>query len=415
MNPILRTFRKFWSPGQPLSLTAFWASTLAVAFIAALPPFAHAQTSAIETPVRILLEEGATTVLLRGLDLTLTDRTTLIERTFSDQAQVKLEIKDGHFYLGRKRLPGIRYLVSSPAGTFMLNDVEQKSFVELRIDDGVLRVIAILPLEQYLVGTVAGEMPANWPLEALKAQAVVSRSYAAIQLRRNSARSYDLTSDTRDQVFVQIDQDHQRILQAVRLTRGIVLSANGEVVETFFHSTCGGATERAINVWPAAAQSFPTVECGFCSLSPASRWTLKLSPEELATQLKAGGFKEDKVVALDVKRRSESGRAVLIEARGQLDRLSLDGNTFRRLLGYTVLKSTRFAVRLDEGSYIFEGQGYGHGVGLCQWGARGMALQGRTAEEILDFYYPGTTRVRLEVQAPASSSFGDFYPARLEP
>jgi stage II sporulation protein D len=186
-------------------------------------------------------------------------------------------------------------------------------------------------------------------------------------------------------------------------------------VETFFHSTCGGATERAVNVWPGATQSFPTVECSFCSLSPASRWNLKLSPEELATALKAGGFKEDRVEGLEVKRRSESGRAVLIEARGQLDRLVLDGNTLRRLVGYTVLKSTRFAVRLDEGSYTFEGQGYGHGVGLCQWGARGMALQGRTAEEILDFYYPGTLRVRLEVAPPPASSFGDFYPAPLEP
>jgi len=379
--------------------------------IASAPWLARAQETSPEVPIRILLSEGAREVRVSGLDVLARDALTQLELTGPDARDVRIGLKDGRMLLGGRSIPSVRIWIESPSGVLQHDGREYRSPLELRLEENRLLLIAHMTLEHYLPGTLAGEMPISWPLEALKAQAVVSRTYAWSLIQRSLRRPYDITPDVRDQVFLGIGYDDPRALMAVKLTRGIVLSKDGEPIEAFFHSTCGGHTELASHVWPSASQQWPTVACTHCRISPAARWTLNLTPEELAKALKEAGFRGEKVDRLEVLRRSPSGRALTLEVVGGDQRIEIEGNNFRRLIGYDRLKSTRFVHRIDEAEVHFEGEGYGHGVGMCQWGARGLALQSTSAEEILSYYYSGTKRMQLVYMPPRPVSLGPEGPA----
>ncbi len=347
--------------------------------------------------VRVLVAEALDEATVCGLDMTVLDADTRLPLVSAPEDCVKLWPGEKGVRYGTGVGETERLAVTTPAVFVTLNGHEFRSPLEFRLKDRLLIAISHMALEQYLPGIVAGEMPSYWPMEALKAQAVVARTYAWNRVVASADAPYDLVSDVRDQVYPGSDGDSVRAAQAVKATRGIVLVLNGQVADARYHSTCGGATELPSNVWPGAGPGLQGVRCSYCKDSPFAKWHLELTGERLARALKQVGFDGDRVTQIDVTRRSRSGRALQVKVLGDEDTVTLDGNTFRKAIGYGVLRSTRFVVREEAGTFQFEGQGFGHGVGLCQWGARRMALDGRSAEEILDFYYPGTERRRLVV------------------
>ena len=167
---------------------------------------------------------------------------------------------------------------------------------------------------------------------------------------------------------------------------------DGELFPAFYHSTSGGYTEDPRTVF--AARNMPALKAirdEFSAAAPHFYWTLDLKLADLADILKRNGYDVGTVTAIEVTERTQSLRVASLTVHGTRSSARLRGNDFRRMVGYETVKSTLFAVALDGAVARFSGRGYGHGVGMSQWGAKGMAEQGYKAEKILEYYYPGAT------------------------
>lgn len=287
-------------------------------------------------------------------------------------------------------------LVFSATSAVYINNKPYRGLAELsRADNGIL-VVNQLALEDYLVGLINCEISSAWPIEAVKAQAVIARTYA---LNRKMARSnavYHLESSVIDQVYDGCLIEDSRAHRAVSETEREVLTSGGSVIQAFYHSSCGGKTEASENVWGTALPYLKGVDCQYCQTSQSSpAWDIKLSLSEIEERLKAAGYKISGLSGIKAGPLNSRGRlkhVVLVAAKGGF---SLTGDQFRKAVGYSVIKSTRFAVKIAYGEASFSGSGNGHGVGLCQWGAKQRSLDGFNYIEILSYYYPGTELKKL--------------------
>jgi len=274
---------------------------------------------------------------------------------------------------------------------------------ELRIlaRESGLTVVNRLGLEEYLLGVVPVEMPHSWPLEALKAQAVVARTYAIRYLGRFESAGYDLCPDQRCQVYAGLAAEAERSSRAVNLTQGLIVLWGDHPASTFYHSDSGGHTASSAEVWGGVRPYLPGIADPYGAASPRRSWTFSLRAGVLAQYLEAMGRSVGVPKAISFGAYSASGRAGLMAITGSAGRLELAGFEFRTLLQRMGVFSTR--VRLEatrtepEKTFILSGSGWGHGVGLSQWGAREMAERGRTFDQILAHYFPGTTLGRYRL------------------
>jgi stage II sporulation protein D len=287
------------------------------------------------------------------------------------------------------RVAGLR-LASPPGGAVRVAGRDYGGVLEVqRAPDGVL-VVNELPLEAYVAGTVKAEAGERAPLEMLKAQAVVARTYAAYHRQLNAGKPYHLVATTAHQQFAGRVAAESPAAIAVRETAGQVLLWEGALFPAFYHTDSGGHTEDPRAVF--AASNMPAlrpVRVEFRSDSPHHVWSLDVPLTELAALLRRGGVTVGRILGLEVVERSISLRVARLAVQGSAGSVVLRGNDFRRLVGYDVLKSTLFAVAVGEGGARFAGRGYGHGVGLDQAASRTMAELGYSAPQILAYYYPG--------------------------
>lgn len=272
-----------------------------------------------------------------------------------------------------------------------LNGREYAGGLEVMRNGGGLAVVNELPLEEYLAGVLRAETGDRWPAEALRAQAIVARTYAAYQRQLNAAKPYHILASTAHQQFSGRVPPASPAWDAVRETAGMVLRWEGELFPAFYHTESGGYTEDPRTVY--AARNMPAlkpVRCEFSTGSPHFYWSLDVRLADLSEILRKHDAGVGSVMAIEVIERTPSLRAAVVTVHGSRGSVRLRGNDLRRMIGYDTLKSTLFAVAIDREFARFSGRGYGHGVGLCQWGAKGMAEQGYQAKQILEFYYPGT-------------------------
>jgi stage II sporulation protein D len=291
--------------------------------------------------------------------------------------------------LDRRRAPGFRLRSPQP---MRFNGREYPGTVELLRNGGGMSVINELPLEDYLAGVLRAEVGDRWPPEALRAQAIAARTYAAYHRLIAAGKAYHLVASAAHQQYAGAVAASSPAWAAVRETSGQVLRWEGEVFPAFYHAESGGYTEDPRLVF--AARNMPALKpvvCPFSTGSPHYYWRLDLALADLGDALRRHGIDVGPVEAIEVAERTPSLRAAAVTLRGSRGAARLRGNDFRRIVGYDALKSTLFAVAVDGTVAHFAGRGYGHGVGLCQWGAKGMAEQGYTARQILEHYYPDTT------------------------
>jgi stage II sporulation protein D len=256
-------------------------------------------------------------------------------------------------------------------------------------------VTNVIPLDEYLAGTLAAEMNGGWEEEALKAQAVASRSYALYMTRHPKHPMYDLDRSTQDQVYGGSDRESKKVAKVLAATSGLYLSDGGEPVKAYFHSRCGGTTETASNVWNFKNHAFKTpVACPYCRTQPY-KWTASISTKELfdVLNLPVAGIREFTNLTAE---KTDSGRvsALKFNLSGQEKKVTSD--ELRGLLGYSRIKSANFDWKVEKDRIHFDGKGNGHGVGMCQWGARYLAKQGKNFREILAHYYPGLKIEKLD-------------------
>lgn len=264
-------------------------------------------------------------------------------------------------------------------------------------EKGKLRLVNVVDLEDYLCGVVPRELNSD-QLEAEKAQAVVARTYALAHLK--PGKPWDFTATDRSQVYGGVAAEQPLASQAVRETAGVVLLYQGKLAQDVLYcSTCGGSTEDKERVYAGLPVPYlKAVACSFCQASPLFHWRLEVGADELRQELQRSlGKPVRPLTALAVAERDPSGRVQRLRLGDAEAGQELRGDDMRRYLfgrneqgQRKALYSTRFEVEERPGGFCFSGQGWGHGVGMCQWGALGQARQGKTFQEILNYYFAGT-------------------------
>ena len=276
-------------------------------------------------------------------------------------------------------------------GRIYLNNLRFRGNIEIIKNPGQnLLVVNEIDVEDYLYGVLRTEVPYYWPLEVLKAQAVCARTFALYQSSVNSKSDYDLTNDVYSQVYGGKSSEKFWTNRAVNKTFGEVLTYRDKIFPTYFHSTCGGHTENVTRVWGGDLPPLRGVKDPFCKRSSHYRWknTIKLS--EIQNRLSAAGYKVGKISAITTDQRNASGRVQEVTIKSTKGTIKIPGNKFRNLVGINLLKSTNFSVEIIPPNVKFSGFGWGHGIGLCQWGAYHMARSGHSYKQILEYYYPGS-------------------------
>ena len=263
--------------------------------------------------------------------------------------------------------------------------------------DQTLLVINHVGLEEYLQGVLSKEAPFHWPIEALKALAIAARTYTVFQQLSKTSLAYDVSGDVMSQVYGGKSAERGRSSRAVGITRGLVLTFEGKVFPAFYHSTCGGLTEEASVMGPFdLAPLKGDVACSFCVESPFYRWQRRLSGADVAWVVQqAGRGSIWPVQEMTILAYSPTGRVGQIRIRGGGRVVEVGGYEFRKWFGFDRVRSTGFAILREPDGFILQGRGWGHGVGLCQWGAAALARRGLSAKEILACYYPEAELVRL--------------------
>ena len=269
--------------------------------------------------------------------------------------------------------------------------VGQKRFagkLNLFVLDSEILVVNVLGIEKYLNSVVGSEMPTKWPIEALKAQAIASRTYA---LKQKGNNLFDIDSTQKNQVYNGLESRTYKTIRAVKSTRSLVLTYKDKLINALFHSSSGGMTENSQDVWKNKYPYLSSVK-DFDKNNPKFRWQKKFSSNELTNLFpKIGGLRDIEI--LDITSTGRVKNVKLIGANGSdqmsgvvlRKRLGLNSNFVRFKFFEEELKNNS---SIKKGLIVF-GQGSGHGVGMSQWGAKYLASRGQKAERILKHFYKG--------------------------
>lgn len=297
-------------------------------------------------------------------------------------------VTNGRLVVDGQPLSGETLSVESVLGGIGFDGQRYRGGMLVVLEQGKLFLVNRIDMESYLKGVLPHEIDHRWPIEALKAQAIAARSYAIVRMRENKNKLYDLDNSAYSQVYRGMGGEKESTSDAVTQTAGLVLLHNGLTAVGFFHASCGGRTEASELVWAARVPYLVSRISPWCRGSRYYNWGTVLTAPEIARLL---GISRP-LASAAVLSVTPSGRVLqlrLVDNAGRRHHFS--GKDFRTRLGYNRLRSQLFTVRV-RGPYLqILGRGWGHGVGLCQWCARGMAAAGRSALEIMAHFYPGTT------------------------
>lgn len=276
--------------------------------------------------------------------------------------------------------------------------------LEIAMQGAALLVVNRVPLEEYVEGVVGSEVNPAWHEELLKTQAVAARTYVLHKKRENEKRPFDVYAGVQDQVYAGRRRVNDAVRRAVKATRGQVITYERRPIFAAYSSTAAGPTEDAVNVW---AKEFPYlrgVECPFDQESPHYEWHVTVPFDVIESRLREEGYAIGRLATLTPYSMTKAGRVNEVRMLHSGGELIVTGQDFRRILGYATLFSTQFSIDRIEREVAFSGKGAGHGVGLCQWGAKEMAELGYRYQSILHYYYPGTEiipRDRVIMTAPS--------------
>ena len=245
------------------------------------------------------------------------------------------------------------------------------------------------PLETYLYGVLPYEMSHSWPLEALKAQAVAARTYTLKTLENVKNQNFDVFSDVRSQMYKGGGKQYDSVKKAVDGTRGEVLTYQDKLFFTYYHANCGGGTDDVRSWNPGAASIKPLsgASCKTDSHSKSYKWQMNIPRSKVENYAKRVGL-SGTLKSLKIARKTDTGRATNITIRTSKGSKTVPCGNFRLAVGIRSCKITKLSVRKND--VHFEGKGYGHGIGMCQDGANGMAKDGKNYKKILKNYYPGS-------------------------
>ena len=320
-------------------------------------------------------------------------------RVLIDDAAGAVEVERGGESISLRPAPdGLRANGQLAGGAWRASDSRPLRIDGMRVRGTIevervakgLRVVNEVPLEAYVAGTVGREVYAFWSAETLKAQAVVTRTYALHERALRARRAFDVFGGTRGQVYGGVDAESAAVLAATEATRGEYLAWNSRPILAVFHSASGGQTASSEEVWGRPAPYLVSLAVENEEDSPDTYWRASVSGTTLGRALATLGLDVGPVREVEVIERSSSGRAQRVRVLGAGGSSRLGARDLRSALGENVIRSTLFEIRPASDGFVFVGSGHGHGVGMSQWGAEAMARRGAGYRHILATFYPGT-------------------------
>ena len=259
------------------------------------------------------------------------------------------------------------------------------SMVRVKHEDESIEKV---PLEEYVMGVVSGEMPISFEMEALKAQAVAARSYVMVEMEKSINRDYDVVDTVMNQVYLKKDylksvwkenyvNNINKIKEAVLSTKGEYASYDGKVAQTFFFSTSPGVTENSEEVFSSKLEYLRSTDSVWDKDSPVYETTKKMELKEFYNKL---GLEYSENLNIEITKTTSTGR---------IKEISINNKIFKgsEVCSKLSLRSTYFDIKKEKNIIIINNKGYGHGVGMSQYGAQGMAKAGYKYDEILKYYY----------------------------
>jgi stage II sporulation protein D len=293
--------------------------------------------------------------------------------------------------------PGVREVSVSAASPLLLRDDRTsrhyRGSVTLRADGNTLLIVNHAGIEDYLYGVVTKESVPSWPIEALKAQAIASRSYALYQVQHRRDRAYDMVDDEGSQVYGGVEGESASGRRAVDETRGMVLTYRDRPIYAMFTSNTGWHTGDPKFVFDQPLAYLQAVKDPYSPGEQLGRWTRTFDAAEVQRALAKIGVRLGTIRAIRPQVSCPSGRIIRVAIDDdQGEHVMRTRPTLGRALN---LPEILLDIRREGDKFVFAGGGFGHGIGLSQWGAKNMASKGIAVQQILDFYYRNTELVTL--------------------
>ncbi|MCL5103065.1 MAG: SpoIID/LytB domain-containing protein [Armatimonadetes bacterium] len=378
----------------------------AIIVLALLPLAAHCDTSNVvhvgltrynDTKAISVTSASLFSVTRTGVPGSLANAT---EKIFLQAGESEITLKSGD-----AETPAGTSITLAPTDPSAIFAVESKGgpmrkyrgTLEVSLKDGALRMVNVVNVEDYLLGVLPAEMPELYPEEALKAQAITARTYALRNARKHASQGFDICDGDHCQAYLGVLAEKPKCTRAVLETRGIILTFGSQLASVMYSSDCGGATQNYFEIYPDCKSPYlrgVTEPDGIQHVA----WEKLYKLTEIESKLTGEGIKEaEGLKSLTVTKAATSGRALSVDITGFSATVSITGGKLRDILD---LKSTLFTIESQtDGTVIIRGKGFGHGVGLCQTGAKSLASPpfGYDCRQILAHYFPGT-----DLTAPAA-------------
>ncbi|MDX2212332.1 MAG: SpoIID/LytB domain-containing protein [Oculatellaceae cyanobacterium bins.114] len=384
LRPLLKLAQKSWWMSLLLWLVAIAPAQAALELRVAIEENVSQVTLGSSTPATVQDASGrALAQIPAGGAITAQSTPGGVQIGQWQTGQAWIEPSNGGFvFIGDRWYRGRTLVVATGSGVTAVNYVD---------------------LEQYLYSVVGGEMPTNWPLEALKAQAVSARSYALYQRQTSANAVFDVGDTTSWQVYRGVEEETNTTQAAVQQTEGQVLTYQGQIIEAVFHSSSGGYTENVEDVWTQPLPYLRAVQ-DFDQGAPVYQWSETISADRLRQAISGIG----NILSIVPDRTTPRGRIVTMRVTGETGSRVVSGAELRRALQ---LRSTLFSITPILGQvastqsvpsiptgFLIDGRGFGHGLGMSQWGAYNLASQGYTYQQIVTHYYTGATLAKIQVE-----------------
>jgi len=318
-------------------------------------------------------------------------------KRFGSISKALFNVSDGNIFVnGRNTKSSHIIILSDMPQSIRLRDKFGENIVYrgrmdiIAVGNNSLTIVNTLPLDEYIMGVVPRETFPAWPAAALRAQAVAARSFALTHILNGKGKEFDIVSPNH-QLYGGASAETLSTTKAVLDTQGEVLTYNGKVLCAFFYTCCGGKTEEAKNIFPSANKYPHAVDSPYCKGTKHYSWSFSIALENCSQKLKrAGKYLTGRITTVKPVKYFESGRVAQIKFSSKFNSVVITGEECRKILGYNNIRSTLFKVRIKNGRLQFVGRGWGHAVGMCQWGSKVMAEKGFDYEQILSHFYPGT-------------------------
>ncbi len=292
--------------------------------------------------------------------------------------------------------------IKTSNGMIHWDQEKYKGVIHIQTDEKLngCDIINETTLEDYLATLLPKEMSSNWPLEALKAQAVAARSYAYYKVKtaqvsraKGFKTNYDLENSEKHQVNGSLYDVTRKTIKATKQTAGEILTLeNEQITPVFFHSKCGGKTLTPGQVWQNRLPGYASVNCPFCHKHGLKNWKHKLSKQKVLSTfqkvLKQFNGDYSRFYSNSVQLAPDSRDTTRLRFYNDGDLKVIKKSRLRALMGRSNLPSNYYSLKMENDNFVVSGAGYGHGVGMCQFGAKELALQGYNYKQILAHYFP---------------------------